>query len=321
MVLNDRDGGARCLEEDEDETILGLILDFIAREEEAAAVSSGQGHTGGHTGKPHCKRKAPEPSNPQLSGIKRWRLNHTKSDWWKVLQDVRTYDENCRNGLSFRRRFRVPRVVFDNLLEEVIEAKDENGVSVFGPKGPGPPPIPVNILLLGVLRFLALGCPWDVIEELSHVSETVLKGFYNKFVEWYATFKYKDVVCAGDWRKEVEPIFNKVGFPGCVGSMDAVHLAWEKCPYSLVGLFTGKEGYPTVAFNVIANHTGRIMHSTQFHPGARNDKTIVRYDEFVTRLRTEHEFTQFEYTLKDDDKNDVKCRGAYVIADGGYHRG
>ena len=166
MVLNDRDGGARCLEEDEDETILGLILDFIAREEEAAAVSSGQGHTG----KPHCKRKAPEPSNPQLSGIKRWRLNHTKSDWWKVLQDVRTYDENCRNGLSFRRRFRVPRVVFDNLLEEVIEAKDENGVSVFGPKGPGPPPIPVNILLLGVLRFLALGCPWDVIEELSHVS-------------------------------------------------------------------------------------------------------------------------------------------------------
>ena len=191
MVFNDRDGGARCLEEDEDETILGLILDFIAREEEAAAVSSGQGHTG----KPHCKRKAPEPSNPQLSGIKRWRLNHTKSDWWKVLQDVRTYDENCRNGLSFRRRFRVPRVVFDNLLEEVIEAKDENGVSVFGPKGKGPPPIPVNILLLGVLRFLALGCPWDVIEELSHVSQTVLKGFYNKFVEWYATFKYKDVVC------------------------------------------------------------------------------------------------------------------------------
>ena len=304
---------ARCLDDCEDEAILAAVLEYIQREEERARQRA-------PTGAPHCKRKAPEPSNPELSGLKKWRLGHEKSEWWQVLKDPRTYDESSRKARKFRLRFRVPRVIFDKLLEQVEEAVDEDGNSIFGPKGPCAPPIPLSMLLLSVLRYLALGCPWDLIEELARVCETKLKTFYKTFTKWFLKTKYEGLVCIGDWRKNIEPTFNRVGFPGCCGSMDAVHLGWEKCPHSQVGLHVGKEGFPTIAFNCVSDHNGRVIHVTSGHPGARNDKTIVRHDNFIMTLRTEPEFTQFKYKVIGPEGYEDEVTGAYVIADGGYHK-
>ncbi len=37
-----------------------------------------------------------------------------------------------------------------------------------------------------------------------------------------------------------------VGFPGAIGCTDVVHIWWDRCPTSLINLYTGKEGYPTI---------------------------------------------------------------------------
>ena len=56
--------------------------------------------------------------------------------------------------------------------------------------------------------------------------------------------------------------FIALGIPGALASMDVVHFHWDRCPYSLQNLFTGKEGYPTVAVQMACTHDGRFVHST-----------------------------------------------------------
>ena len=46
------------------------------------------------------------------------------------------------------------------------------------------------------------------------------------------------------------------------------------------------------------------------HPGSRNDKTIVRTDEFVTRLKDKEILEDVEYTLYK-----IRSLAHYVIVD------
>jgi hypothetical protein len=45
-----------------------------------------------------------------------------------------------------------------------------------------------------------------------------------------------------------------VGLPGCVGSMDVVHVKWSNCPMGNHNHLKGKEGYPSLAFQCIADY-------------------------------------------------------------------
>ena len=56
--------------------------------------------------------------------------------------------------------------------------------------------------------------------------------------------------------------------------MDATHIHWAKCPASHKHDCTGKEGYPTIAFNIAVTHSGHITSVTNgFHRG-KNDKSF-----------------------------------------------
>jgi hypothetical protein len=59
---------------------------------------------------------------------------------------------------------------------------------------------------------------------------------------------------------------------------DGVHLAWDNCPAPFLPLYKGKEGFPTLAFNVTVDHTRRVLAVHGAYLGARNDKTIARTD-------------------------------------------
>jgi hypothetical protein len=52
----------------------------------------------------------------------------------------------------------------------------------------------------------------------------------------------------------IEIIFNRCGFPGCVASKDGVHVELGSTSARDKHLYVGKEGYPTVAFNVCVGH-------------------------------------------------------------------
>ena len=72
--------------------------------------------------------------------------------------------------------------------------------------------------------------------------------------------------------------YDEKGFPGCVGSVDCVHLVWDKCPAACLSNCKGKGSFPTLAFEVVCSNRRKIMSVSQYFFGAVNDKTIAMSD-------------------------------------------
>ena len=124
--------------------------------------------------------------------------------------------------------------------------------------------------------------------------------------------------------------FVALGFPGALASMDVVHFHWGRCPYSLQNLFTGKEGYPTVAVQMACTHDGRFVHSTPAVYGSMNDKAIVRLDPLSQLLQDNSHYSDVQFEVRVSNEVDAEgkptpasrmmLKRPYVIVDGGYHK-
>jgi hypothetical protein len=119
--------------------------------------------------------------------------------------------------------------------------------------------------------------------------------------------------------------FRRVGIPGAVGSMDCTHVRWDMCPAEWSKYFTGKEGFPTVAYQVICDHSGFIMSCTPGFYGSCNDKTIVRFDNVINALKEGTIYGNVKwklYTLEKVNGEYVQeeLTRPFVIVDGGYHK-
>jgi len=263
------------------------------------------------------------PAFPEKGGYQKWgRDRWTHSEWQKLLGHLR--DEALRqsnpeqykkHAFTFRKRFRVPFEIFTKLLDKAEASK------VFAPKQKGHSDVPLEMKLLSTLRYNAVGCAWDVIEEISHVSISTSATFHAKYMKWFRETQYDEYVNPTDITK-AEGQYSMLGFPGCVGSMDGVHLAWDNSPNRLA--YTGKEAYPTVAFNVVCDSNGRCQSMTHGFPGKVNDKTQVRVDPFIHKLRGgDEKYYNFKFRVRGDPKDKKKwmdLKGAYVLCDGGYHQ-
>ena len=110
------------------------------------------------------------------------------------------------------------------------------------------------------------------------------------------------------------------GLPGCVGSINCVHVRWDNCPAGLLGECVGKEGKPTLAFEVVVDHDRRVQSVSGYCHGAQNDKTILKHDRAVTTLRTPGLFlSEKTFELETNDIGGTEeHKGAYFICDGGY---
>lgn len=87
-------------------------------------------------------------------------------------------------------------------------------------------------------------------------------SIYNFFHRFCAVFASDPVFSTYVYAPRVGPdldtvlsAYNSAGLPGCVGSMDVVHVAWDKCPAAWFNLHCGRYGHPTVAFNCIVDNS------------------------------------------------------------------
>ena len=65
---------------------------------------------------------------------------------------------------------------------------------------------------------------------------------FKSFVKNYSE-AYYDVHVYVPEGEEMDPAiadYTKMGFPGCVGSMDLTHLMWKQCPSALRHVCTGR---------------------------------------------------------------------------------
>ncbi len=86
------------------------------------------------------------------------------------------------------------------------------------------------------------------------------------------------------------------GFSGCTGSADGVHIPWEMCPAGIHSRCKGKEGFPTIAFNVVSSHTRQVLAVSKAFYGTGNDKTMARQDDAIHKI-VAGSFKDFEWML------------------------
>ena len=98
-----------------------------------------------------------------------------------------------------------------------------------------------------------------------------------------------------------------------------MHIAWARCSFADRTRYTGKEGFPTVVYEVTSDHLRRIQSVSCGFAGTINDKTISRLDNFLQNLKVQPAFTTYQFPLYTGNGSETEdVLGAYVIVDGGY---
>ena len=93
------------------------------------------------------------------------------------------------------------------------------------------------------MRILARGNCGDDIEEMSGIKESSVYYFFKEFIEKFSTAFFDKFVQfpKKDELQKIMSLYNKIGIPGTVGSMDCTHLKWTNCPQHLINGCKGKE--------------------------------------------------------------------------------
>jgi hypothetical protein len=142
-----------------------------------------------------------------------------------------------------------------------------------------------------------------------------MKQFIHNFVSSFEHIyiKFPD----GDKLKAVNDAYSLMGFPMCCGSMDATHIKLGKCPYTLKQLCTGKEGYPTLAFNCVVGPNRECYYCSQWFHGSNNDIVISKNCKMCDDM-LEGKLAEVEGVMFDEKGEPHMCKGGYIIVDGGY---
>lgn len=176
--------------------------------------------------------------------------------------------------------------------------------------------------VLACLQILSRGNVFADIYHMSFISYQTVATTFHSFCKYFAEEMYDEYIYlpTGNFLTKVMEQYERIGFPGAVGSTDVTHIYWSMCPYNRARAYTGKEGKPTIAYQVTVDHTGRVLAATPGFAGATNDKTIIRFDKAVTRIRTGPTYTQRTYKLYTKDGEQFEEKGCYLLVDNGYHK-
>jgi hypothetical protein len=245
------------------------------------------------------------------------------STWWRKYLDPNINDnpfhtQEGHQALQFRNRFRVPWAVFVWLLAKCRE----NGHFKETRDCTGLPSTPLEILLLGALAIIGDTISFIMLQETTNVSAQTFRNFIVHFASWGASILFPLKVQTPQTNDEIAEcvrVYEALGFPGTIGSIDATHVELHNCPDNLKHVSTGKEGFPTRAFQIVVNFDRRIIHTTEGFFGSWNDKTISRYDQFVLDLQNNLIGSTFPWSTIDDSGQSVERTGSlHCICDGGY---
>ena len=95
-----------------------------------------------------------------------------------VSVDLSIHNPYSKKGKRFRRRFRVPYSIF----QEICTLMQEEGYYKGGKCRNGWPKVEVELLVLASLRLLGSGCTYDLVEECTNVAQGTIRLFFqNKF--------------------------------------------------------------------------------------------------------------------------------------------
>jgi hypothetical protein len=80
--------------------------------------------------------------------------------------------------------------------------------------------------------------------------------------------------------EEIENVmghYRYIGLPGCIRSIDCVHVFWNKCPAGLLNSCqVGSKAKPGLSFKFALSHTGKNYHSHNSFTAAQMTKQFAK---------------------------------------------
>ena len=239
-----------------------------------------------------------------------------------ALRETYLREPHGRDAKKFRRLFRVP---YDLFLTLVLTAKDRWWPEWTPEKvdAAGKLVSSLELKVLGALYVLGTGATQHQVGVQTNLSEEVHRCFFLSWTAKMSSIQKEYIFMPTNEEQFARVVgeYSTRGLPGCVGSVDCVHVGWDKCPSMYKNMYTGKEGFPSIAYEVICTSRKFIQSVSVGHPGTRNDKHIVRTDDSVMQLLEGNGWLQSKaWKAVGADGRNVSFFGVYLICDGGYHR-
>jgi hypothetical protein len=237
------------------------------------------------------------------------------NQYGRMISDPRTADPSTKQHRMFVAEFRVPYAVFQEILED-CRGLGWSGSTAARCGGVGRPGLPLEAKVLSALYRLGTGCIARTQGALFGMSPSCAQRFFLDFCAHNAQNSQHECTVPSTVREmqRVERVYAKMGFPGCLGSVDGVHLHWARCPARLLSRHKGAKGYASRSFNVTVDHRKFVQHVASSKPGAMNDKSTVRYDPHVIAVRR-GQYKDFRFKARGKT-----ITGGWLMSDGGYHR-
>ena len=256
-------------------------------------------------------------TGPRKGGTnQKGRPDYWDSPWGIMLRDPNLQKVGSPERKAFTRRFRTPYQIYKRLVHWAKGWHEKKATDCTGRAR-----CPTELKVLGYLRMTGRAACFDDVEELSFVNESTMHAFFHKFSEFGRAKLYPvhvSMPTTVEELAEIEAAYAMLGIPGAGGSMDVVHIALGSCPFGLSNLCTGKEGFPSLGYNMISDHRGRALALMPGTYGSINDQTIVKYDQAVKMVKTEKLFTEYMYEVRNELGERSMEKGIYLIVDGGY---
>jgi len=161
--------------------------------------------------------------------------------WGEMLMSPDIKDPLSKCAREFRRRFRIPYPVFEKILVPECDR-----LNVFEVKDYARVRLPTEFKILICLRILGRGAYHDDIANMARSFKSTCNTVFRQFVRNFTPSFYKKFVIqpTGEKRKKIMDTYAKIGLHGCLGSMDATHIFWARCPPDKHSLCTGKGKNP-----------------------------------------------------------------------------
>ena len=250
------------------------------------------------------------------------RRDPKSSIWWidYVVDEYHTFrDPTHRDGKLFRFRFSHS---FDSVYEIVAKIQEkEHYFWRNKTDSRGKTSSPLELLVLGSLRVLTRNVTLDDLFEQTYISPEVHRCFFNEFTTWYSAVVFPTVVKMPTLAEVLDngAEYRVSGFPGCICSVDCVHVRVWGVSANLKQVSTGKEKFLSRVFEAAVNHRGMIVSATKGFYGSVSDKSIVKFDGAMMAMKNGM-YDDNSYDKYNDDGVMMSVKGAYNLCDNGYHK-
>jgi Plant transposon protein len=186
---------------------------------------------------------------------------------------------------KFKLIFRILKDRYLRIREDVVNAK----IPFYIPKrdAVGRRGACLDARLLLPLKVLAYGVVANAFFDQFQMSDTFMRHCllqFDRMMDKLYREEYLRLPTPEDL-KNINNLHHHVhGKEGMFGSLDCMHVYWNKCPMAWQGSYKGAKGKPTVVLEAISDYNLWFWHASFGFCGSLNDKTIFDLSPFLERL-------------------------------------